>query len=117
MCRLEHMYIKTQHSPIPRPIMPHWPRRWHGQAGGGRLSTLGHVDDLLVSAHFSQPNSAEFDNALRWRTLRTQHAFLKYDLHREHAVQLKTLMKRALKVGLLHLCILQVNLVLPFMLV
>jgi hypothetical protein len=61
---------------------------------------MGHVPDLLVSPHFSQPNSFEFDGALKWRTSRAVEHNLRQEMRDAHTCQLFTVMKKSLEVSL-----------------
>lgn len=97
MCRLNHMYMATDASPFPRPIMCHWPRRWP-RLGLEASPILGHVKDLPVSPHFCQPNSIEFDEALQWRRLRAVEQKLKQETNEEHILQLTEVLCQGCKV-------------------
>ena len=87
----------TDRSPFPRPIICHWPRRWpsHPSASDGMM---GHVKGLLVSPHFCQPNSIEFDDALKWRLFRAQEGLLRQELREDHVLQLVEVLRWGCKV-------------------
>lgn len=66
-CRLEKLYVKTESSPIPRPLLAHYPKKTG--ATMWECIGLGHVPDVYVCSHFAQPNSIEYEPALKWRRL------------------------------------------------
>lgn len=98
-CRLAGAYMMTPHSPLPRPLLAHWPRQQPGDGTAAAAGNIpGHVLDLLVSPHFSQPNALEFDHALQWRTLQRQASAAQHELQTSHQDQLHDLMLAGLQV-------------------
>jgi len=89
------LYMVTDTSPIPRPLMPHWPRRWPSK-GHTDIDIVGHIEGLLVSPHFSQPNSIEFDSATKWRHQREIEKAVRKDVRDSHTCQLFTVMKHSI---------------------
>ena len=95
---MNRLYFKTDSCPFPRPIICHWPRRWP-KPGLEAKSILGHIPGLKTSPHFAQPNSIEFEPAMRWRHLRAQEKLMKQKINSSHVGMLCDLLRHGCKVG------------------
>ena len=131
--------MKTSASPLPRPLLAHYPRKSsedlhkhvnHGFPKGVRSQTsysmrrrdrtsagdlrcqgvsmlyngvtnLGWCASVqvFVAPHFAQPNSIEFEPALRWRHLQRSLAHAKRQQREAHAADLAAVMRAYQKVG------------------
>lgn len=86
----------TKTSPIPRPLLVHWPAKPQ-YCQEHMPGYLAHVD---VTPHFAQPNSVEFQPAVEWRHLDITWLGLKWRVHDMHADQLAQIMEVYVKVRL-----------------
>ncbi len=67
MLQLETLYLDCPGSPLPRPILSHFPQRLEPLWGKNDLP--GYILDHGVPPHFCQPNTFEYDVALEWRQM------------------------------------------------
>ncbi|KAK9809409.1 hypothetical protein WJX73_003161 [Symbiochloris irregularis] len=90
--KLRHIYWKTVTSPIPRPLLVHWPTKGLHMSDNPAVEVPGYIPDIQVPPHFAQPNSAEFVPATEWRHHLQSQAWAKRELHRQHAQELSDIM-------------------------
>ncbi|KAK9820316.1 hypothetical protein WJX72_008841 [[Myrmecia] bisecta] len=89
---LQSVYMVTDSSPVPRPVLVHWPY-WQHRPWGLRGSPFaGHVPDIPTLAHFAQANSLEYELALEWRRLQWTLRDAKLELQKDHTAELAAVM-------------------------
>ena len=93
-CRLRHIYMVTDASPIPRPLLVHWPRKGRHL----RAQIPGYLQNVDVTPHFVQPNHVEFRPAVEWRHFSATWDRLKRKVHAGHADELAAIMQAYVEV-------------------
>ncbi|BDA46707.1 hypothetical protein COCOBI_09-1600 [Coccomyxa sp. Obi] len=88
---MQNLYLKTSASPLPRPLLAHYPRKSSEEFR--KHVNHGFPKGIFVAPHFAQPNSIEFEPALRWRQLQRSLADAKRLQREARATDLAEVMR------------------------